>query len=250
MKKTILFFLTITLLYACKETPKTVENKVETAVEAAKTIVTPAVLSDEEKAAGFKLLFNGVNTEGWHPYKNTKDSTYKWTINDGVLATNGGHVDLVSDSSYENFELRFDWKVGKAGNSGVMYMVQENTPNTESTWHTGVEFQVIDHEGWPDKLHESQKAGAAYDLYDPLVLATNKAGEWNSSVISIHKNHVEHYINGKKTADYEWNSKDFKERVAKSKFKAMPFGKVLKGQFALQDHGQAVAYRNIRIKTL
>jgi Domain of Unknown Function (DUF1080) len=249
MKKLILYFGVLSLLASCKETPKALENTVTKTVETTQKVVE-TTLPAAEQTAGFKLLFNGKNINGWHPYKGTQDSTYKWQINEGVLFTKGGHVDMVSDSAYENFELRFDWKVGRAGNSGFIYMVQENEPNTQATYHTGIEYQIIDHENWPDKLHESQKAGSVYDLYDPLVLASNPAGDWNSAKIISNKGHIEHYVNDKKTADYQWNSKDYLERFKKSKFKDRPFAKKIKGQFALQDHGQEVAFRNIRIKTL
>jgi hypothetical protein len=249
MKKTFLFVAGLALYSACKEAPKSNENTVTKATESLQTAVD-ATLAADEQTAGFKLLFNGKNTEGWHPYKGTSDTSFKWTINEGILQTKGGHVDMVSDSAFENFELRFDWKVGRAGNSGIMYMVQENEPNTQSTWNTGIEYQIIDQENWPDKLLESQKAGSVYDLYDPLVLASKPAGEWNTAKIICNKGHIEHYVNDKKTADYQWNSKDYLERFNKSKFKDMPFGKKVKGQFALQDHGQAVAFKNIRIKTL
>jgi hypothetical protein len=249
MKKIILLFFVLSLLFACKEAPKTVDNAVAKTTETVEKVVE-ATLAADEQAAGFKLLFNGKNTEGWHPYKGIKDSTYKWEIKEGVLSTKGGHVDMVSDSAYENFDLRFDWNVGKAGNSGVMYMVQENEPKTEATYFTGIEYQIIDHDNWPDKLNESQKAGAVYDLYDPLVIASKPAGEWNTARIVCDKGHIEHYVNDKKTADYVWNSKDYLGRFAKSKFKDWPFAKKMKGQFALQDHGQAVAFRNIRIKVL
>ncbi len=253
MKKTIICLSTFTLfLMSCNQVQEAKDKTKENIKEAVKENLEKAVLSDEEKTAGFKLLFNGFNTEGWHPYRTTKeDSLFKWKIEEGgVLHTKGGHIDMVSDSSFENFEVRFDWKVGKSGNSGFIYMVQENEPKTESTWNTGIEYQVIDYKGWPDSLHPSQKAGAVYDLYDPLVLADNPAGEWNTAKIICNKGHIEHYLNGQKTADYIWNSKDYLARFAKSKFKAMPFAKKVKGQFALQDHGQEVAFRNIRIKAL
>lgn len=251
MKKTTLFFALITLLLsACNQVQEVKEKRNERIKEKMVETYENSVLTDDEKKTGFKLLFNGINTEGWHPYKNIKDSTYKWEIKEGILSTNGGHVDLVTDSTYENFEVRFDWKVGKSGNSGFMYMVQENEPKTDATWNTGVEYQIIDHKGWPDQLHASQKAGALYDMYDPLVMSANEAGEWNTAKIISNKGHIEHYLNGQKTGEYDWNSKDFKDRVAKSKFKAMPYGKKIKGQFALQDHGQAVAFKNVRIKIL
>ena len=248
MKKISFILLAMTIAFACKQAP---ENKTTSTEAEAPKAVVEATLTDAEKAAGVKILFNGKNTEGWHPFRNMKDSTYKWTISDGVLSSKGGHVDLVSDGEYENFDLTFDWKVGKGGNSGIMYMVQEGDTSIHSTWHTGIEFQLIDDKGWNGELHESQKAAAVYDLYDPKVLAANDAGTWNSARIVSDKGHIQHFLNDKMIADYIWNSPDFKARVAKSKFKDMPlFAKKAKGHFAIQDHGQEVALKNIKIKEL
>ncbi len=250
MKKQIIMVAVVTLFAACntsnkdnskKEEPKTTETTEK------KEVNTLPTLTTEEQTAGFKLLFNGKNTEGWHAFH--KDSVKGWEIVDGVLSTKGGNGDLVSNDEYESFELLFDWKLPKAGNSGVMYMMQD-LPNVKETWHTGVEYQLIDAKNWPDTLHESQKPAAAYDLYDPLSAPAKDAGEWNTGKIISNKGHIEHYLNGQKTADYIWNSEDFKKRVAKSKFKDKPFAKKLKGHIVLQDHGQAVAFRNVKIKPM
>ena len=250
MKKTSLFLALIALAIACKQTPETKTATVETpkAVETAK--VVEATLTDAEKAAGFKILFNGKNTEGWHPFENKKDTSYKWTISEGVLSSKGGHADLVTDAEFENFDLTFEWKVGKGGNSGVMYMVQEVDTSIHSTWNTGIEYQLIDDKGWNGELHASQKSAAVYDLYDPKELAANDAGNWNIARILNNKGHIQHFLNNKLIADYIWNSPDFKARVAKSKFKAMPFAKKSKGHLAIQDHGQEVSLRNVKIKEL
>ena len=252
MKKISFFLTIIALASACNQTPenKTVATATPIQDISMQKAVVETTLTDAEKAAGFKILFNGKNTEGWHPFKNVKDSTYKWTIAEGVLSSKGGHKDLVTDAEFENFDLTFDWKVGKAGNSGVMYMVQEGDTSIASTWHTGIEYQLIDDKGWVGELHASQKPAAAYDLYEPKVLAANDAGMWNTARILNNKGHIQHFLNGQLVADYMWNSPDFKARVAKSKFKDMPFAKKAKGHIALQDHGQEVALRNIKIKEL
>jgi Domain of Unknown Function (DUF1080) len=247
MKKQMIMVTLAALLASCNASEGESSKKESTATTEKKEVNTLPTLTPEEQAAGFKLLFNGKNTEGWHIFH--KDSVTGWEIVDGILSTKGGNGDLVSNDEYESFELVFDWKLPKAGNSGVMYMMQD-VPEVEETWHTGVEYQLIDAKNWPDSLHEPQKPAAAYDLYDPLSAPAKDAGEWNTGKIISNKGHIEHYLNGEKTADYIWNSDDFKKRVAKSKFKDKPFAKKLKGHIVLQDHGQAVAFRNVKIKPL
>lgn len=209
----------------------------------------PGVVSvtAEEQAAGYKLLFNGKDTEGWYIYH--KDTTPSWQIANGILSTKGGNGDLVTKEEFENFELTFDWKLPKAGNSGVMYMVQD-LPDADRTWHTGIEYQLIDDKNWSSALQDAQKPGAAYDLYPPLVAAAKEVGEWNTGRIVCQKGKIEHYLNSQKTAEFIWDSEDFKSRVAKSKFKDKPFAKKVKGHIVLQDHGQAVAFKNVKIKVL
>lgn len=248
MKKQIVLMAVIGLMTACSS-PKSGE---QTQTDSTTTDATEATdstlnkLNNEEQTAGYQLLFNGKDYTGWHCYHR---DTVGWKVENGIMHTKGGNGDLVSDAEYENFELAFDWKVGKAGNSGVIYMVQDD-PNIKETYYTGVEYQVIDHDNWPDKLNDVQKAGAVYDLYAPTKLANKPVGEWNTGKIISNKGHIEHYLNGEKVAEYDWNSTDYKERFAKSKFKDWPFAKKLKGHIALQDHGQEVWYRNVKVKTL
>ena len=245
IKKTILLASIITSIVACQSTP---ENK-QTKSEATQTAVE-TVLTDAEKAAGFKLLFNGKNTDGFHPFHGLKDTSFKWNISEGILSSKGGHVDLVTDAEYENFDLTFEWKVGAAGNSGIIYMVQEGDTAIHNTWQTGVEYQLIDDKGWPGGLQPRQHSAVVYDLYDPMTMASNDAGTWNKGRILIEKGHVQHFLNDKLVGEYTWDSPDFKECVAKSKFKDYPFAKKLKGHIAIQDHGQEISLRNVKIKEL
>lgn len=245
MKKLLISCIALGLMTACANKNSGSDQTDSTSVVAADTMGIG--LSAKEKAAGVMMVFDGKSFKGWHAFK--KDSITGWTIANGVLDTKGGNGDLVSDAEFENFDLTFDFKVTKAGNSGVMYMVQ-NDPKEEETWHTGIEFQIIDDNGWPDPLHDVQHSGAVYDLYPPLKMAAKPAEEWNTAEIRVTKEKVTHTINGKKTAEYVWNSDDFKKKVAVSKFKDMPFAKKQKGHIVLQDHGQGVAFRNVKIKQL
>jgi Domain of Unknown Function (DUF1080) len=206
---------------------------------------TASASTDTSAMAGTDLFAEG-NFAQWHVYK--KDTVTGWEINQGEIHTRGGNGDLVSNVPYENFTLNFDWKASKAGNSGVFYMVQDDPKNIAETYFSGIEYQIIDGENWPDKLEAGQYPGAAYDLYPPLVAAAKPVGEWNSGRIVVNNGHVAHFLNGKKTAEYDWNSTDFLEKVAKSKFKDWPFAKKYKGHIALQDHGQEVWFRNVTIQ--
>jgi Domain of Unknown Function (DUF1080) len=249
MKKISFYVLAFFLAFtSCSEAPKqngeTTENA--KAIETIKAALP--TLSDAEKAAGFKVLFNGLTPEGWKVYQT--DSSNHWSITAGVLSTTGGHNDLITKEEFENFELIFDWKVSKGGNSGVFYMVQDEPKKYVNTYQTGIEYQIIDDKNWDGKLEEGQKAGAVYDLYPPTVAGAKDFDQWNSGKIISDKGHIQHFINDKLVADYVWNSPDYKARFAKSKFKDWDFAKKAKGHIALQDHGQAVAYRNIKIKVL
>lgn len=199
-------------------------------------------LTDEQKAEGWKLLFDGQTTDGWKNYK--KDTIGKgWQVVDGALTRAAeGAGDIVTADQYDSFELVLEYKIGKEGNSGIMYHVSEEG---DTPWKTGPEIQVQDNKDG----HDPQKSGWLYQLYDSETDATKPAGEWNELRILITPEKCEHHMNGVKYCEYVKGSDDWNERVAKSKFGDMPhFGKPTKGYICLQDHGDPVAYRNIRIR--
>ncbi len=207
-------------------------------------------LTPEEAQAGWKLLFDGETTKGWRNYKQDKISD-GWQVVDGALtrAANGAG-DIITDDQYDAFELSLEYKISKGGNSGIMYHVTEEgaTP-----WQTGPEIQVQDNKDG----HDPQLAGWLYQLYQPEIDkatgkpidATKPAGEWNKLTILITPEKCVHTMNGVKYVEYVKGSKDWDQRVAKSKFGKMErFGKPTKGYISLQDHGNEVAYRNIKIR--
>ncbi|HTN74941.1 MAG TPA: DUF1080 domain-containing protein [Pirellulaceae bacterium] len=201
-------------------------------------------LTAEEEKAGWKLIFDGESTKGWRNYK--KDAINPgWKVVDGALTrAAGGAGDIITADKYGAFELTLDYKISKGGNSGLMFHVteEEGTP-----WMTGPEIQIQDNKDG----HDPQKAGWLYQLYKSEIDATNPAGEWNTLRIVISPEKCEHYMNGKKYCEYVKGSKDWDERVAKSKFGKMPkFGKATAGYISLQDHGNEVAYRNIKIRPI
>lgn len=211
----------------------------------------PNTLTDKEKADGWKLLFDGKTTKGWHAFRG-KDVGDKWKTIHGALVFNpkdGKHGgDIVTDDEYDNFELSIEWKVTPGANSGIMYRVSEEKG---APFETGPEYQVLDNKGHGDGKDPKTSAASCYALYAPTKDVTKAIGEWNKTRIVVNGNKVEHWLNGEKVVEYEFGSDDWNKRVAESKFAKMDrFGKEKKGHIDLQDHGNEVAYRNIKIKVL
>jgi len=202
-------------------------------------------LTDREKAAGWKLLFDGKSLNGWHTFK--KDTVLPgWQVKDGVLACvdPNNAADLCTNNRYDWFELQLDYNISRAGNSGVMYHV---TDEGRTVGETGPEFQLLDNK----EADDPQKSGWLYDLYKADVDATRPAGQWNHIRLLVTPQKCEHDMNGVKYFDYVLGSDDFNGRVARSKFATMPrFAKSDTGYLALQgDHGK-VAFRNIKVRLI
>jgi 3-keto-disaccharide hydrolase len=213
----------------------------------------PNTLTDAEKAAGWKLLFNGKDFSGWHNFK-SQGVRPGWQVKDGALVCVDPHDagDIVSPDQYDWFELQIDYNISEGGNSGIMYHVTEEG---NAAWATGPEFQLEDNLKAADQI----RCGWLYALYQPPVDtktgkpldATKPIGEWNHIRLVISPEKCVHEINGVKYFEYVLGSDDFNSRVAKSKFGKMPiFAKSNKGFIALQgDHGQ-VSFRNIKVRAL
>ncbi|HMO37669.1 MAG TPA: DUF1080 domain-containing protein [Gemmatales bacterium] len=204
-------------------------------------------LTAAEKEAGFILLFDGKTLDGWRGYK-SKQVPSGWKVIDGHIARVGGGGDIITDKQFGSFELHVDWKVAPKGNSGIMYHVEEGPPNS---YMTGPEFQVLDNKGHADGRNKLTSAGACYGLYAPVKDASKPAGEWNHAKIIIRNGHVEHWLNGEKVVEYVKGSEEWNKKIAASKFRAWPeFGKPTRGHICLQDHGDKVEYRNLKIRIL
>jgi hypothetical protein len=209
------------------------------------------VLSKQDKREGWKLIFDGKTTEGWHNYKKA-DVSPGWIIKDGILTrtadTTVAAGDLLTNTKYRNFDLALDWRISEGGNSGIIYRATENE---NYVWQSGVEMQILDDKNHSDGKLPITSAGSAFALYPAPRGVVRPAGQWNAARILVRGNHVEHWLNGKKLFSYEYGSPDFEAHVAASKFKSYPnFGKAPEGSIALQDHGDKVEFRNIRIKVL
>ena len=206
------------------------------------------MLTDAERSAGWRLLFDGKTTAGWRNYGKQSLSD-GWVVQDGALTRTGAGGDIISNDEFKNFELSIDWKIEPGGNSGIFYRASEEKDD-EIYWNA-VEMQVLDDAKHPDGQNPLQSAGAAYDLYPAPRGHVKPGGEWNSARLLVTGNHVEHWLNGFKMAEYELGSPDWNSKVAASKFKPhLKFGKNTQGHIGLQDHGNIVAYRNIKIRVL
>lgn len=215
-----------------------------------------SMLTEAEKKEGWKLLFDGKSVEGWRAYKKGEDEPTGWVVEDGMLTTPGGKGDIITVDQYDNFEIAFEWKVEPKGNSGVIYMVKEG--DSPRTYESGPEYQIIDDEGYvinasnpSEKLTDKQKTGANYDIDPPSQQVAKPAGEFNQSGIIVNKGHVEHWLNGTKVVEYQLGSDEWKAKVKNSKFSKMKdYGTSEKGHIALQDHGNQVWFKSIKIRPL
>jgi hypothetical protein len=187
---------------------------------------------------------------GWRIYQNKKVDD--WDVKNGELYCKAEGVtkraDLITNDKYENFELQIDWKIAPKENSGIIYMVTEDNG---ATYESGPEYQLIDDEGYPDKLKDVQFSGANYDMNPPTAKVVKPLGEFNHTKIVINKGHVEHWLNGTKVVDYQLWTPEWEQTKAKSKWRDVKtYGMSKIGHIALQDHGGGVWFKNIKIKPL
>jgi cytochrome c len=212
-----------------------------------------------EAAAGWRPLFDGRSTHGWHNHvpplpDGSWPAVRGWSVQDEALVRTGPGGDLVSDQVFEDFELQLDWRIAPGGNSGVFFLVDE-TPRADGSlpavWETGIEMQVLDNERHVDGQDPSTSAGACYALYAPTHDDTRPAGHWNRMRVVKRGAHVEHWLNDRLQCAYDIGSDDWTWRVGTSKFARMPaFARAAKGRIALQNHGDEVAFRNVILRDL
>lgn len=203
---------------------------------------------------GFKSIFDGQSTTGWHSYGKTTAGS-GWKVENGVLhfdptaSQNGQGGDLVTNLEYENFHLKLEWKVAANANSGIIFFVNEDLAKFKNTYETGLEMQVLDNEGHPDGKIEKHRSGDLYDLVKSTSEPVKPVGEWNSVDIVCKFGKLTMLMNGVKVVETTLWDANFKTLVAGSKFASWPgFAAFKKGKIALQDHGDHVWFRNIQIK--
>jgi hypothetical protein len=210
-------------------------------------------LTDAEKKAGWTLLFDGKSLSGWRAYKKQDSSGTRWRVEDGMLTlpatrdAGAPEMDLITTDTYEQFELTWDWKVAPGSNSGLKYFILEDQNSA-----IGHEYQLIDDERHADaKIGPHRQTAAFYDVLPAADRPLKPAGEWNTSRIVVRGQTVEHWLNGKKVLQYELNSPTLNAAIEKSKFKGIErFGKRQNGHILVQDHGDQVWFRNIKIRRL
>ncbi|AEI49683.1 3-keto-disaccharide hydrolase [Runella slithyformis] len=217
-------------------------------------------LTQSEKKSGWVLLFDGKTTNGWRGAYSTDFPKHGWVVKEGELrgelstgAESGDAGDIVTLKKYKNFELVFEWKLGKGGNSGVKYFIEERRPKPDKGSQAGYEYQLIDdanyiYNGKP--LPQDLKTASIYD-----VMAARKPDAkvevWHSSRIIVNDNHIEHWLDGQKVLNIDRNAEAFKQGVQDSKFKEYQgFTAIPEGHILLQDHGHSVAFKNIKLKEL
>jgi hypothetical protein len=206
------------------------------------------VLSCSARMAEWESLFDGASANAWRGFKQSALPA-GWQIVDGALTRVGAGGDIISKAQFENFELELEWKVAPGGNSGVFFHVAEDT--MKYVWQTGPEMQLLDNQRHADGKNPMTSAGSNFALHAPARDVSKPAGEWNRARLVVNGAQVEHWLNGEKIVEYELWSDDWKQRVQDSKFKDMPrYGLMRTGHIALQDHGDWVAFRNIRIRRL
>ena len=195
-------------------------------------------------------LFDGKDTSAWKGYKQDGFPAKQWVIDNGALKTVPGQsLDLVTREKYKNFDLSFEWKVPPGGNSGVIYNVDEAG---RAAWHSGPEYQVVDDIKHPDGKNPKTSAASLYALLAPSPTKKVKpVGEWNQSRIVAKDGHIQHWLNGDKELEYDWNNPELRADVKKAKFgEYATFMAKDEGHIVFQHHGEEVWYRNIRVKRL
>lgn len=211
-------------------------------------------LSELEKQEGWELLFDGQTTNGWHHYNQGKISD-GWIVENGTLVALGKGADIggdiVTDKNFKNFELKLEWKISPEGNSGVFYGVVESL-KYKGIYFTGPEYQLIDDIGFPSELEEWQKTGADYAMHLPKKeKKLNKVGEWNTTKIIVKDSLVQHYLNEEKIIEFKRWTKYWHKMRKEGKWKGYPdYGLAASGKIGLQDHGNKIWFRNIKVKEL
>lgn len=216
-------------------------------------------LTDREVKEGWKLLFDGKTSAGWMNAKTKSFPPSGWEIKDGTIIINpetkgaNGGGDIVTVDKYKNFELIVDFMYKPGANSGIKYFIDTET-NNGALASIGCEYQILD-----DKLHPDAKLGIAgnrtlaglYDLIAPKNTRDNGPDKWNRAIIIVNGNKVQHWLNGQMTVEYERGNDKWKELVATSKFKTSPgFGEVKEGRILLQEHGNFVSFKNVKIREI
>lgn len=216
-------------------------------VPAESTAPAPGALTAEQMAAGWRPLF-GPGLSEWRGYKEQTVPS-GWSYANGLVTKTGSVNDIITRDQFGNFELAFDWMLPPGGNAGVFY---RGTEEYDHIYWSAPEYQLLDDAGHPDGKSRLTAAGAAYAVYPSPSGVVKPAGEWNSSLIVVNGNTVQHWMNGQKLLEYELGSADWLEKVKASKFVAYPnYGRAARGYIGIQgDHDGTLSIRNMRIREI
>lgn len=220
----------------------------------------PNTLTEKEKAEGWRLLFDGTSMNGWRGAYLDSLPARGWEVRDGMLvvqASGGGEAafggDIVTRDEFSSFDLRVEFKLTEGANSGIKYFVTEQQPRTPGS-AKGLEYQILDDARHPDAklgINGNRTLASLYDLIPATKKKARPIGQWNQARILVRDRHVEHWLNGVRVLAYERGGEQFLKHKAESKFRDLAgFGEAERGHILLQDHGNQVFYRNIKILVL
>jgi len=203
-------------------------------------------LTEAEREGGWQLLFDGATTGGWRGFRQ-RTMPGGWQVIDGALTRVAAAGDIITVEQFDDFELTLDWMVEPGGNSGIFFRVTEGAA---AAHETGPEMQLLDDARHPDGRSRLTAAGANYGLHPAPEGVVKPAGEWNHVRLVADGAHIEHWLNGSQVVAYELWTAEWEERVQSSKFARWPaYGRARRGHIALQDHGDRVAFRDIKIRS-
>jgi hypothetical protein len=211
-------------------------------------------LTDEEQRAGWSLLFDGQTLEGWRGYRKPDATGTRWKVDNGLLTVDPGDgrdtrgaLDLITKETFDEFELGVEWRISPGGNSGIKYFVLEDLDTA-----IGHEYQIIDDERHPDaKLGPKRQTSSFYDVLAASARPVRPAGAFNHARVVVRGRRVEHWLNGTRVLQYELGSPELQAAIDASKFKGIVrFGRPQKGHLLLQDHGDRVWYRNVKVRRI
>lgn len=257
MKRIIPVILVSLLLGACNnESSKTSDSTSDTLQKT--SMAADNNLTEQEKSEGWQLLFDGQSTTGWHQYGGSPVGS-AWKIQDGALFLDasqkeGGRIvgggDIVTDQEFENFHLKVDWKVDTGANSGIMFYVHEDA-KYKAPWETGPEMQVLDNEKHPDARIVKHRAGDLYDIISSSKEMAKPALEWNQAEIRAENGKLDFWLNGENIVSTTLWDENWKQLIRDTKWKDhKDFSTYKKGKIALQDHGDKVWFKNIKLRRL
>jgi len=257
---TVCLFCCFAIISFKPKSEKTEQEKQTTEAQGVKTGQEELInaLTQEEIDEGWVLLFDGETSNGWRGYNKETFPEEGWEIKDGMLRcidsgrgeAGGKGGDIITEKKYRWFEFKLEWKIAEGGNSGILYLAQEKPD--QPIWKSAPEMQILDNEGHPVGADAIHQAGALYDLIPAEPQNAKPANEWNKVKIFIKEGLVQHWQNGEKVVEYHLWTLDWKKMVINSKFKDYPdfVEPAEEGHIGLQDHGNDVWYRNIKIKEL